>query len=152
VDEFEDLVRSLETRFGAVMDLWALPNALVFVNELYERDRLARDHAKHGDLVEGACRLLSRDLASNLRTEDLLAPLHIPYDVIRRYFREATGTPPGRYRERRRLDEACLLLEQGATVAEAARQLGYCDQFAFSDQFRKHVGMSPREFRRRHSA
>ena len=41
-----------------------------------------------------------------------------------------------------------LLVSTTQTVKEISFQLGYCDQFYFSSEFRRVTGMSPRETRR----
>lgn len=48
-----------------------------------------------------------------------------------------------------RLSAATQLLERGdSSIAEIAAECGFCDQAAFSNQFRRFVGLSPSEYRR----
>jgi AraC family transcriptional activator of pobA len=59
--------------------------------------------------------------------------------------------PPARLIQERRLLEARrLLLYSNVTVAEAAYHLGYDDPAYFSRVFTRHVGQSPRDFRKHH--
>lgn len=61
------------------------------------------------------------------------------------------GQPPARLIQERRLLEARrLLLYSNVTVAEAAYHLGYDDPAYFSRVFQRHVGHSPRAFRKRY--
>jgi AraC-like DNA-binding protein len=67
--------------------------------------------------------------------------------VFRKRFRALSGEPPGAYRERLRLEEACRLLSS-ASVRDTAERLGFCDQFQFSRRFKARYGIPPREFQR----
>ena len=67
--------------------------------------------------------------------------------VFRKRFRDLAGEPPGAYRERTRLEEACRLLPS-TSVGEVAERLHFCDQFQFSRRFKARYGVSPRMFQR----
>ena len=43
----------------------------------------------------------------------------------------------------RRIEQAKARLSAGATLAEVAEALGYCDQFFFARQFKTVTGQSP---------
>ncbi len=65
-----------------------------------------------------------------------------------RVFREAYGMSPRAYRSAVVLREAkLLLLDPLLTIESIAAKLGYDDPAAFSKQFRRWTGMSPREYR-----
>lgn len=67
--------------------------------------------------------------------------------LIRR-FRAATGTPPGRYLARLRVEAAKDLLQNSnLTVSEVAARVGYRDVGAFYDLFTMHTGTKPGAFR-----
>lgn len=54
------------------------------------------------------------------------------------------------YFSRMRMQQACLLLTKGTDqVREIAQKVGYEDQYYFSRAFKKYVGMSPLQFRKR---
>lgn len=67
--------------------------------------------------------------------------------VFRKRFRDLAGEPPGVYRERARMEEACRLLPSTA-VGEVAERLRFCDQFQFSRRFKARYGVPPRMFQR----
>jgi AraC family transcriptional regulator len=80
------------------------------------------------------------DLAGLVR----LSPFHFA-----RAFRQSFELPPHRYLTTRRLDRAkTLLAEPQLSVTEIGVQVGFSDTSAFSSTFRKHVGLSPTEYRR----
>jgi AraC family transcriptional regulator len=67
-----------------------------------------------------------------------------------RAFKAATGEPPHRYIMQRRIDRAKILLSVAKlSPAEVAYQVGFANQSHFTAQFRKAVGMTPKQFRDR---
>jgi transcriptional regulator GlxA family with amidase domain len=67
-----------------------------------------------------------------------------------RRFRAATGYAPLAYVQALRIEEAKQMLETGADpVEEVARQVGYEDPASFRRLFRRLVGMSPGDYRRK---
>lgn len=52
----------------------------------------------------------------------------------------------------RRLDAAKALIQEGVPLEQVGRQVGYTDHSSFYRAFRQHCGVSPRQFRRMHSA
>ncbi|MFF8289733.1 GlxA family transcriptional regulator [Streptomyces sp. NPDC016309] len=83
-----------------------------------------------------------------LATRARLSPRHFA-----RAFRAETGTTPGRYVERVRLEHARRLLEDtGGGVHEVARACGYGTPEAMRRAFAKALGTSPADYRRRFHA
>jgi AraC-like DNA-binding protein len=67
-----------------------------------------------------------------------------------RVFKGAFGTSPIDWLRRERISQAKRrLAETGASIKEIAAQTGYRDRYFFSKDFKKHTGLTPREFRRR---
>jgi AraC-like DNA-binding protein len=70
--------------------------------------------------------------------------------VLFRNFAQATGLTPVDYLIRLRIKHAARYLEEnGLSVKEAAAMAGFPDSNYFSRQYRKHMGETPREARRR---
>jgi len=42
------------------------------------------------------------------------------------------------------------LQKEGSQISEVARELGFCDQSAFTQLFQKHVGLTPLNYQRRY--
>jgi transcriptional regulator GlxA family with amidase domain len=70
---------------------------------------------------------------------------------LHRKVREALGTTPHDLMLRMRIQGAAeSLARTGSAIDEIAVAHGFCDQSAFTQQFRRRTGMTPREFRKRH--
>jgi YesN/AraC family two-component response regulator len=44
-----------------------------------------------------------------------------------------------------------ILLNTSSSIREIAQKLGFCDQSAFTQVFRKHTGITPTKFRKRYA-
>lgn len=95
-----------------------------------------------------ACIILETNLAEELDLEPVARQFNLSYERFRKRFTAAAGIPPARYRMMRRIDRAkALLLETSLSVKEIAAQLGFCDPFFFSRQFKQITGRTPSDFR-----
>lgn len=66
-----------------------------------------------------------------------------------RRFKEDTGLTPKQFLGRSRVQAGCRALrETDLPIAEIAIDLGYCDQSAFTAQFKKRMGITPARYRR----
>lgn len=73
-----------------------------------------------------------------------LSPIYVS-----RVFKETTGESPISYLIRVRLSKACeLLIGNGASIREIARQVGYEDAYYFSKLFKKYYEVSPMAYRK----
>jgi AraC-like DNA-binding protein len=66
-------------------------------------------------------------------------------------FKRTTGLPPHRYIIGRRIERAKQALQSGLdlSLAQVALQAGFTDQSQFSHHFKRFIGVTPGEFRRR---
>ncbi|MDP0498235.1 MAG: AraC family transcriptional regulator [Verrucomicrobiota bacterium JB024] len=101
------------------------------------------------ELLKHARERIREQAATREPLELILKGTGLSYSRLRSLFRQTYGTGPGEYRVQVRIEQACALLETtGDRVQEIADRLGYSDAFAFSKQFRQHVGVSPSAFRK----
>ena len=69
-----------------------------------------------------------------------------------RLFKQATGQPAQEYFQRRRAQHAALrLLDPAKSITEIAYETGYADSAHFSRLFRKHLDLTPRQYRQQYS-
>ena len=70
-----------------------------------------------------------------------------------RRFKEDTGLTPKQFLGRSRVQAGCKRLQEtNASIADIALDLGYCDQSAFTSQFRTRMGFTPAKYRRQMSS
>jgi AraC-like DNA-binding protein len=100
-------------------------------------------------VVRQAVELMEQNIGARLTIGDLCERLRVSKATLHRLFTKHMGTPPLDYFIGLKMDVARGLLANPAhSVKEVARQLGYDDPLYFSAQFKKRVGLSPRQVQR----
>ena len=94
--------------------------------------------------------LIEKQLAHDLRLEELASQAQLsPYHFLRTFEAE-TGLPPHQWVIRRRIAKAKRLLrERQLTLAEIAEAVGYASQASMTAAFTRVVGVPPGEWRQR---
>lgn len=86
-----------------------------------------------------------------ISVEDLAQRVGISSRQLHRKFRQVFGMSVQDFLTKTRIQAASdALIHQDGTIAEMAVTFGFCDQSAFTQQFRKHTGMTPVKFRQRY--
>jgi AraC-like DNA-binding protein len=110
-------------------------------------------HAVQDPQVHRALALLQGDPARAWTLEALATEAGLSRTALAGRFREAMGDTPLAHLRTLRLQAAMRLLGQTEqTLEQVAQAVGYQDAFSFSKAFKREVGLSPREFRRRDEA
>lgn len=100
--------------------------------------------------VEQAVDYIRSNLDSNLKARDLALQLGISTRQLHRRFQEVFGMNTRDFILRTRINEATEELRStGRPIGEIAIDCGFCDQSAFTAQFRQITGMTPLKFRQR---
>ncbi|MEU8972196.1 GlxA family transcriptional regulator [Streptomyces monashensis] len=111
--------------------------------------QLAAQTAQRAPLRE-VQRWITEHPAGDLTVDSLAARARLSPRHFARAFREETGTSPGRYVDRVRLEHARRLLEDTADgIEEIARAGGYGTPEAMRRAFLRALGTPPAEYRRR---
>lgn len=93
---------------------------------------------------------IRKNLAEPLPLETLAQISRLSISRLSFLFRKQLGTTPQRFVEAQRMERARRLLQAARIrVTDVAAEVGFDDPFYFSQRFRHHTGMSPRQYRDR---
>ena len=87
---------------------------------------------------------MRNNLDHPLAVDDLADRAGMSRAAFDRHFRAATGLPPLKYLKAIRLNDAAMLIANGATITHAASRVGYASPSQFSREFKRHFGTTPR--------
>lgn len=88
-----------------------------------------------------------------LTVEELADRAGLSPRQLHRKFRDVFGLSVQEFLIKTRIQAASdALLHSDVSISQVAIDLGFCDQSAFTQLFRKHTGLTPLKFRRRYSS
>jgi AraC-like DNA-binding protein len=100
-------------------------------------------------LCHQAIDFIQFNLHSHLDTQAIADACSVSYMHLNRVFRATTGLPLMHWVTKCRLDAAQLMLEKTQErIADIATLVGFASTQSFSSVFSRHVGMSPRAYRK----
>lgn len=103
----------------------------------------------YAEAIDALCGEIRRSSARHDSIAQMARKLHVSVDHFIRLFKQVRGVTPGEFVVSARLETASsLLLFTRRTVSQIADELGYCDAFHFSKQFKMRMGVSPLAYRR----
>ncbi|AYB33493.1 GlxA family transcriptional regulator [Chryseolinea soli] len=107
----------------------------------------------HGDeLVCKAQTYIEENLSEKISFEDLASRLAISRRNFDRRFIKATGNTPVEYLQRVKVEVAKSTLEKGRkSIYEVMNDVGYSDDKAFREVFKRITGMSPLDYRAKYN-
>ena len=130
----------------------ASASALLFdILRMAREARLSKEASemREGDVVARAQKYLEEHYQQELSVEELARICHVSTPYLHRLFVSRLGVTPHHALIRRRLIAAkVMLINEPCPIADVAWKCGFQSASYFSDCFRKHVGMSPKDFRR----
>lgn len=101
------------------------------------------------DSIDHAVNLITAHYTDGLTVQQLADALHLSRGHFTLLFKKKFGIPPQQYLIEMRLDQAANLLQnEGYSPSLAAFSVGYADIYQFSKAFKKHFGVSPREYQK----
>lgn len=122
-------------------------HAIALLQRIVDEDRM-RFLDPREQQMEKALALLCENLDAPLTIREIAEAVGIGYEAFRKQFKARYGMPPAQYRIARRIELSQRFLKSGNHVKNVALMLGYCDEFAFSKQFKKKTAVTPREYGR----
>jgi AraC-like DNA-binding protein len=103
--------------------------------------------ARRRELFEEAAAIIASEFSDDLTIEGVAGRLFVSRRQLQRAFAES-GTATFRTRLFQvRMERAAELLNQGSTVRQAARAVGYRQPAQFAKAFRRYQGVAPSDFR-----
>ncbi|WP_319757913.1 response regulator [uncultured Sphaerochaeta sp.] len=147
-----DLTMMLDVAFGNSVSYETLQRQLF---ELLEQSYTQRGEIEGYDnqgLMIQMKTYLESHYSERIRIQDLAESFGFNYSYLCILFKKYIGESPNEYLIRCRIHEAKALLLRLETmnIKAVAASVGYEDSYYFSRIFRKHTGMTPSEFRKRH--
>lgn len=89
---------------------------------------------------------LKANYAENVSLSQLTSLTNLsPYHLLR-VFHSSTGFPPHEYQTQVRVAQARKLIRSGASLSETALETGFFDQSHLSRNFKRIVGVTPRQY------
>lgn len=101
------------------------------------------------EYVGRALQLLHASPAKEWSLEALAKASGLSRSALAERFTRFAGEPPIQYLGRWRMQVAAGLIESGMSLGVVAERVGYSSEAAFQRAFKKHVGSTPGEWRRR---
>ncbi len=151
IELFSEIFRNLDRGF-AVETLeyvnQCLPHLLASFTHL-SQFRLIKESGEK-DPVTQSINFMLENLTKKLKLEKIATETGMSVSHFSRLFINRTGHSPIDYFIQLKIQRACRLIDNsGWTIADVSREMGFDDQFYFSRVFRKVMGMSPNEYRKR---
>ena len=105
---------------------------------------------RHNFNLDALHSLMLENLHGELDLDTLAASVNLSRHHFASKYKKLTGTAPIRHFIHLKMERACYLLDiSPASIKEVAGQLGFSDPLYFSRQFRKVMGLSPSDYRKR---
>lgn len=114
--------------------------------------RRDEDRLRHHDVreVTEAVRLAKENVHRVLGTSELARMVGLSERQLHRKIKAALGLSPYELLLRTRVQAAAEVLARTSTpISEVALDHGFCDQSAFTQHFRRHMGLTPAAYRKR---
>lgn len=153
-------------RLGAVdyllkpTEVEEIEEALLRAKNLWNRERrmtVAPDAGEQPEepgsyLIRKALNYIREHYAEDIQLTKLANELFVSPNYLSRLFRQETGLSFVDHLSRVRLEKACDLLREGVLkIYQVGEAVGYPNPRYFSEWFQKNTGMTPGEYRNRHS-
>jgi AraC-like DNA-binding protein len=131
--------------------LFSADETLAHIGQTLARNRRLGSETQR--MVRKAMAYIHERYAEPLARETVASYVGVSARHLTRCFQQEVGIPPIAYLNRYRVKKAKQLLEVGdKNVTEVAAAVGFSSSNYFADAFRREVGLSPRDYQRRHLA
>lgn len=104
---------------------------------------LVKNESPTNEYVEKAIEYIGISLTKKFTLNDIAKQVGLSPDYLSRLIRHEFGIPFKPLVLKMKLELAEKELLKGKTVSEVSELLGFCDQFSFSNAYKKHIGIPP---------
>lgn len=117
------------------------------MRDYYKTSTMLQSH----DEMQAVVRYIVENLSQKLYLKDLARLAGLSERQFERKFKQVFMLSPQQFVLKVRLEAACqALTTTTASVTQIALEHGFFDQSYFSRQFTRHIGATPKEYRKRH--
>lgn len=122
---------------------------LVLLGELFQMMTFEDAKAPDTDTVKGLINYCQENYLKDISLDKAAEDLHISRFYLSHVFTEKLHMKFHDYIAMLRMTQACkLLLNENSSITDIAYEVGFNTPRSFNRAFRKHVGMTPREYRK----
>ncbi|MFF2483786.1 ABC transporter substrate-binding protein [Paenibacillus sp. NPDC058071] len=119
-----------------------------FVSEQFRQQHIAEQEYKKPDLAEEIAAYIDSHYDRAISMDTIAAMFHFSTHYLARVFRHKYGHSPLTFLVQVRMNRAKDLLAYTRTpILDIAEQVGYSDLYYFNKQFKKHLGITPVQYR-----
>lgn len=90
--------------------------------------------------------IIRHNVFTNLSVSELAFCCHMSLPTFKRKFQQLYNQPPAKWIQQQRLTLAADLLQKGSKPSEVYLQVGYENHSSFSQAFKAHFGVLPRDY------
>lgn len=106
-----------------------------------------------GNIAENVKDYIDVHFSEQITLNEICGMFHYAQPYVSRRFRETNGCTFEQYLQRVRMMHACdLLIETDLSIEKISEAVSYLSSSPFRRTFKNHFGISPKEYRNRHSA
>jgi AraC-like DNA-binding protein len=100
--------------------------------------------------IKKSLQFVEANYSSKISISEMAKGVGLNKNYFSTFFRENIGVTPQQYIIKYRINKACeLMSNQGLTIGDISRSVGYNDTLGFSKIFKKEKGISPLKYRQR---
>lgn len=136
-------------------DIYRLPKAYGILYDIYSSIlyTTSQKYTKSSEVFSKAVEIILQNYSDeNFSVESICSQLGLSSVHVRRIFREKAYSSPLKYLNYVRCEKAKnMLVSSNLSIKEIAESIGFYDPFYFSRMFKKNIGISPAEYRKKNA-
>ena len=144
----------IERYFGRETAIWCSKISEIEFDRISQSEFIVFSGQKeHSDeAIKKAQIYIEENFEEKLNINDIAKIVHLNARSFLRRFKKATANTPLEYIQRVKIEAAKKRLESSAdTILQVMYGIGYIDEKAFRNTFRKYTGLSPKEYRNKYN-